>query len=479
MKKKEALTLLENSIIKGNWKKLKLSPVNKISKKIKKRILIITLTLAMIAIANFIVVSKEKKVPLPNVTQIEQSMNYFNVDNRYASHFKVHFNSDKLARMEMPKSEDSIKVIVPKNCNQKAKETIKESINEFNGIFEIINPAYKFEYSENILDGLTPSSIIVSDTLEFLKKYNLEYENYAAFQKGWTKDSSVDKNIRQKYRNFIVINQNNIDKEIFAHEMFHVLGFGDDYILEKENQFGDTIMGAVSYQRKYIRKNDLYLLASLYGNFSNEQEAALVKNKLDKYFEEIEIKRQEIEIKRQVEDNTSIKNLDNKQEIFKFIEDCYGIHIDPSAEIQQKLEPNLIFTGSGRIENKRDNFLSRGDIVYYDFRDMSKPNMFKSQTDDVLEKVDSIRYDIIFEEETCSKYYSTQYCIPSTFNNEIYTFKRPGEFIGKIGENYFLINKDRLEAYYLKNLSHEEFAEIQRQSDLKKENMQKDIELGD
>lgn len=217
------------------------SPVKKVLKFVASSVLTGALLATVVPAAVF---SAVPVVDLPNQKQVEQRISDYDEVQEYYSITKNVLGSNFIAkavqnadspRLPCPKNSDGIKINVNFEANELQKEVIEESIAEFNKVFEVINPAYRFviNYSPDILDKLDPYSVDIDlankllgdDVLgHCLMKFNTSQEGLALYKP----QISILKSVANGDRVYFM--------SVLKHEFLHALGVGDAYLHEDAPQ---------------------------------------------------------------------------------------------------------------------------------------------------------------------------------------------------------------------------------------------------
>lgn len=218
-------------------------------------------------------------VKLPNEKQIEYTVENFDADERYISirnndnidYSTYDFVNSAEIRRFIIKNNENLKVFADESVSEKNYTAIKESLAYINGLFEIINPNYKFNLTteKKLGDYFNSNLITVSENNE---------QSFAGIAriKGLSTFSNFGK---KQYVNNITLNKDYAEnnevstlRTVFIHEFLHLLGFADTYTIDSFDT--STIMsGAESIKTsKILSNNDLKLLLALYSDNSNENQ---------------------------------------------------------------------------------------------------------------------------------------------------------------------------------------------------------------
>ena len=239
----------------------------------------VTITLSIIVISSFATLftvkslKKSSEPSLPSLSQTISSTKYFRAENSYL----LYSRGLNFARREVPKNEDSIRVIVSPDLTINEKKIIKEFLNNVNSLFEIANPDYKFEYTEDT-NSERRSNIYV--TIGNFNKYG-EKERSGACSMSVSGSVSRDFGVIGTTTIFVDENrrENSADfQSAFAREFGRSIGF--NYISE-DDFFKESIMyneGGYTF----FTENDAYLIISLYSknNYENTLETKQKVNNL-------------------------------------------------------------------------------------------------------------------------------------------------------------------------------------------------------
>ncbi len=217
----------------------------------------------------------EIEYDLPKESEAEQFWKELGIDTDYSSYTKDGERNYTFTRQSVPSQ--PIKLNMCMELTEELKENYTAAVGQLNDIFKVINPAYSFDInfspSEEDLKYRINVDVHIMNAAEEEKAKKIDAAGwwdgmhyiYHYNESGWEKSTCCSE---------IKIRKDCIaDIEVLIHEMLHHLGLGDGYILENKDQLSASIMN----NNAYITRNDVGLLAGLYGEYSTpESKAKLV-----------------------------------------------------------------------------------------------------------------------------------------------------------------------------------------------------------
>lgn len=287
-----------------------------IIKKIAKAATVAFLTAAVFFGAGTAINSTKEKVELPSIELYEDNLKYLDTYDRYSSVVNTYLHKDDgslVVSRITPNKNEPIKLFFIENFGKDetiVKETMQNAIDEYNYIFEKINPQIKFVFEENptLADISNPNNIRIKysnvikevfddDMLAYEQSLNLGDDVY------YPTISLKRSTIKEAKKN----NTRNSFETTVQHEIFHALGFGDYYILFrdlKDNRLINTAINSlfknnvIQSQTKpmddnkklydiptimngarELQENDIKLLCAAYGDYSEDYEKQIEKYK--------------------------------------------------------------------------------------------------------------------------------------------------------------------------------------------------------
>ncbi len=263
---------MAKGIVKETKKRYKNSRIKRVLKTIGGTFLGITLS-ALIATSIY-------SLCLPRLNSKEEANNFL-VSNGYNADYD-NINTilkNTYTATTPPILSDTIKLnIAIDDLSGEQIADMQAVVEEFNFIFSIINPKYKFKlnFDPTVADYLNPGNITVKGytdlgLLLFESKLGNVHWTLPYFNK--TGVSSMYQIINLKYQH----EKCNM-RDVFAHELLHCLGVGDAYILDE-----DIDVPSIMNHSAFLRKNDIALLVSKYGDYSTPEKEASLKIFIENY----------------------------------------------------------------------------------------------------------------------------------------------------------------------------------------------------
>ncbi len=211
------------------------------------------------------------------LTANEDDINSFYSANSVNSSYSYLSEQNGFTRLSVLANKPVKFNILMDEITEKEKEELTKSINELNAIFEVINPAYKFEidFSPSAIDTLDPYNVDVDYMTE---KEDEEHPNALAFYNAnhiW-----AGKNGDHGYCSKIKFRPGKITAGVFTHEILHHLGLGDAYLAEDAHNTPSVMH---SGENVIIRKNDIALLAARYGDYSTQEKMEELTEYINSY----------------------------------------------------------------------------------------------------------------------------------------------------------------------------------------------------
>ena len=358
----------------------------------------------------------------PSLPDLEQGRQFM-IENDYNLEYQSRSEFIDDTRLNPPIINQAIKFnVCMDDVSEQEKEAMKEVIDEFNDIFKVINPQYKFviDFSPSLTDIITPTNIVVKTAEKKSRRSGVWYQILPILNKNGL--SSAFSKI-ELARPFITTESL---KCIFTHEIMHHLGVGDAYKLE-ERQYVPTIMDGCDY----LTKNDIALLVSKYADLSTPEKQDFFKNYIETYEQNQPWYN---EIKNRVKSEL--------QKLIDAISRQYNINADESTLI---LPDNLYaIPQNAQYEVKSYAIISIEKDVYSSstliLQDMFKPNMSALTSTTIMPIIDiggmkvspvNEGYIIFFTIDD-KLYYATK-----SFNYETWLFTSAGKMSSK--EQYLQI----------------------------------------
>lgn len=261
--------------------KLKATLINKIKiKKPSKKTLIQDLAAGLIFF-NLILapVFHVGRVEIPNPDEVKTNIQTLGIDDTIITKM----DNDILARYHKRISKGEIKVGVSDEFTNKEKQIIRETLDTYNKVFEVINPEYKFIYDSETskLEKIDPTYICIQPTTDMsgTSEGAIAYERSGIFP--------TVKGVATVYNGIYMGSESRENEGMFRntilHEFMHILGVDDAY--DKPNWYQQTIMNATD---SHSQTNDIYpfdvaVLASLYSNLDDPENLEKIKNFIAEY----------------------------------------------------------------------------------------------------------------------------------------------------------------------------------------------------
>lgn len=196
----------------------------------------------------------------------------------YGGEEKLFLLQDRVLRMPCPQDGAYITFNFTYRINDYAKALFEDSVAEFNDVFAVINPNYKFKinYQPSEDDFKSPYSVRMNKVVSFTKPNTL---GTAAMSTGgeYTGDFSI------QIREDVLVDGGEI-LSVFKHETFHLLGAGDAY--NNPNATQDTIMQGYSLNGCFsFSRSDVEFLDAMYRNPENPYGDKEISDYISKYVE--------------------------------------------------------------------------------------------------------------------------------------------------------------------------------------------------
>lgn len=180
-----------------------------------------------------------------------------------------------IRRMKCPENGEYVKLNFTFNPSDYAKLLFEDSVQEFNDVFSVINPNYKFKINYN------PSQE------DFQEYYSIRVQTVQAFASADTLGTAPMSYAGDYICNFginireSVLGNGSQIMSVFKHELMHLLGAGDAY--KNENATKDTIMQGYNPNGNFSFSNtDVAFLDTLYRNpdapYSDEYISSYIAN---------------------------------------------------------------------------------------------------------------------------------------------------------------------------------------------------------
>lgn len=189
------------------------------------------------------------------------------------------YGEDTITRLPMPKNNQTHKVYIGSSVTDSQYEIFKEGISRINELFEIINPAYKFEVVRGNpgINALSPYKTVVGIKDLPDGTYG-RTASYLAYTQNGADVHYADIKLDPE-----IFSKDELALGVFMHEFMHVLGVGDAYL--NINSTHDTIMqaGERAAETGYTR-TDIGLLDCLYRTSGNPYSEAEIDEKLNEYY---------------------------------------------------------------------------------------------------------------------------------------------------------------------------------------------------
>lgn len=183
--------------------------------------------------------------------------------------------TNTIRRMKCPENGEYITLNFKFTPNDYAKLLFEDSVQEFNDVFSVINPNYKFKIN------YSPSQE------DFEEYYSIRVQTVQAFSSSTTLGTAPMSYAGDYICNFginikeSVLNNGSQIMSVFKHELMHLLGAGDAY--KNENATKDTIMQGYNPNGNFSFSNtDVAFLDTLYRNpdapYSDEYISSYIAN---------------------------------------------------------------------------------------------------------------------------------------------------------------------------------------------------------
>ena len=253
-----------NKIIKADNSNTVKKPLNNFFKKFGGLFLIPPLAVA----ATVVGLGAVPTQPLPEKPAVYKSLEKNNVGAEYLSildnyAFNKVFRDDEITRLPLPNNMDYFKINVCFETNDKQKQVFQKIFDEYNEIFSVINPKYKFKlnFEPTLLDRLSPYAINYTSVNGFGKKGTLARTTNINLPSQNDGDGVLFNNIKLKKT---LWENEKIATVVIKHEFMHALGVGDAY-LQRES-INSTIMQRIyeDFANSRFRKADIAYIAALY-----------------------------------------------------------------------------------------------------------------------------------------------------------------------------------------------------------------------
>ena len=251
-------------------------PKTKKTGRIKKAIAAGAITAGVLASALISPTPTDKS--LPTKQEVVNNLETFGADTSYLYNYSG-IENIPLTRLKIDTSKP-LTFCLSDNYSDEEVAFIQYIIDDLNLIFEHINPNYKF----NLQKGVTKGSILDNNTIPIVRRDNCGVVLYDDFQQacGWAMrvpTFNLDGTMSFNLTNISVLNTGETitwkysqQMAITTHEIFHMLGIGDAYIIEGITTPTRMNSTGIDCSHGFFMENDLYLLASLYGKFETQQD---------------------------------------------------------------------------------------------------------------------------------------------------------------------------------------------------------------
>lgn len=220
--------------------------------------------------------------------EIVKSKLYNILGENYESYL---IKKDKLVRLPCPQNGKPIQVNIEFELNETQKEIIEACLAEYNQVFEIINPNYKFvlNYSPTTEDLSNIYSIDV-------RKIDSFQENDKGIGHALINIQNKSENIDgyESYNNIITLTKDCLESPqvlmgTFKHEFAHVLGRGDsnnkeiseDTIMDSGEKYGNSLYS----KHTSLQTIDVALIDVVYRSLDNIYSDNTINNFINNYEE--------------------------------------------------------------------------------------------------------------------------------------------------------------------------------------------------
>lgn len=296
----------------------------------------------------------------------ESNFNLPDKDDAYNKLVDIYGGADKVflllngnvARMPCPQGE-TITVNVAFEMGEYAKLVLEDSIAEFNEVFKVINPNYKFainytptdsDYSNKYSIKLTASSnLAVTETSQVFGVAHVGYYN------GYTELGDFGITIKTE-----VFNNGSYLMTTFKHEMMHLLGAGDAY--KNTNATKDTVMQSYTVNGyHHFSQTDVAFLDALYRNPEFNNDDAKIAEFVNGY--ETTTTHTRVRLTAMVY-NRLVNNLDHQAVTSQASDKGYKDLTDFAATIANGVTPDPTF-GNTRVSFKELEYVNPPEVTYY------------------------------------------------------------------------------------------------------------------
>lgn len=191
---------------------------------------------------------------------------------------KAVYGADSITRLPMPKNNQTHKIYIDFDATDSQYKIFNEGVLRINKLFEIINPAYKFELvrGDPGIQFLSPYKTVVS--LKNLPDgVSGETSTCLAYSQ-----NGADVHYANIKLDPDIFKEDSFALGVFMHEFNHVLGIGDAYL--SDNATFDTIMQSGSQVEEGYTRTDIELLDCLYRTSGNKYSEAEIDKLLNDYY---------------------------------------------------------------------------------------------------------------------------------------------------------------------------------------------------
>ncbi len=234
-------------------------------------------------------------------------------------------------------------------------------VEEFNFVFSVINPKYKFElnFHPTVADFLNPEYITVrgfNDIDDYSRKSSNGYARKTVPFYNKSGFSAMYQLIALKYKS----SSFNM-RYVITHELLHCLGIGDAYTFDQAPDV-PTVMN----NSKFLRKNDIALLASKYGDYSTPEKEAQLKLFIENYEQNTEygqeILTQQLDLYEKLQNNLSSTIEQNPNSIsFQLPKELYVIknksQLDATDFYLARIEEDKLLEATYKSESESDKVI--------------------------------------------------------------------------------------------------------------------------